>query len=356
MLFGQANRLSNLSQFLSISVTLVTGIVLIYLAILLGGGNPGAAATALVSGSLSGSYSQAETLIRACPLLLAGLGLAVAFRAGVWNIGAEGQIYMGALAVTALASQLGSLPALFAVPLAFFVAFISGGFWAFIAAFLRTRRGVQEVISTIMLNFLAIQIVSAAVHGPLREPTGQFPYSDTIGTSLILARLVPPTRFHTGVILAMVIALVVWVMLFRTLWGFKVRTVGNSPEAATHSGISIERTIWGAMFVSGGLSGLAGAIELMGVTHILFENFSPGYGYTAIAVALLGGLHPVGIVASGLLFGALQAGASAMQRDAGISEVIVLVVQGIIIFSVALQTARALRKKAALKARAEAEV
>lgn len=350
------DREALLSQLASFLVTLAAGIILIYFVILLGGGNPSVAAGALIAGSLSGSYSQAETLIRACPLLLAGLGLAVAFRAGVWNIGAEGQLYMGALAVTALAGLLGDMPSLIAIPLAFAAAFIAGGFWAFIAAFLRTKRGVQEVISTIMLNFLAIQIVSAAVHGPLREPTGQFPYSDTIGVSLTLARLIPPTRFHTGVIIALVIAFIVWVMLFRTLWGFKLRTVGSAPEAAKHAGIPTERTIWSAMFISGGLAGLAGAVELMGVTHILFENFSPGYGYTAIAVALLGALHPVGIVASGLLFGALQAGASAMQRDAGISEVIVLVVQGIIIFAVALQSARRLRKKAALQARGEAEV
>lgn len=347
---GRLGQLAGTIAFPLAGLALIAGIIL------LGGKSPAQGLAALVSGSLGGAFALAETAIRACPLLLAGLGVAVAFRAGVWNIGAEGQIYFGALAVVALAPVLGLLPAAAAVPAAFLVAAAAGGFWAWVPAFLRTRRGVQEVISTIMLNFIAIQLVSWCVHGPLKESSGQFPYSDEIPASLMLPRLLPPTRLHLGVLFAVAAAAVVWVFLFRTLRGFQLRAVGASPEAAAHAGIPTERSVWEAMAVSGALAGLAGAVQLMGVSHILFEKFSPGYGYTAIAAALLGGLHPVGVALASGLLGALEAGASAMQREAGISTVIVYLVQGVIILSVAHQAARRRAATEAIRQRGAQEV
>ncbi|MGQ9808205.1 MAG: ABC transporter permease [Armatimonadota bacterium] len=334
----------------------LAGLALIAGIILLGGKSPAQGFAALISGSLGGAFALAETAIRACPLLLAGLGVTVAFRAGVWNIGAEGQIYIGALAVVALAPALGMLPAPLSVPAALLVAAAAGGVWAWVPAFLRTRRGVQEVISTIMLNFIAIQLVSWCVHGPLKESTGQFPYSNEIPAALTLPRLLPPTRLHLGVVFALAAAVVVWVFLFRTLRGFQLRAVGASPEAALHAGIRTERSVWSAMAISGALAGIAGAVQLMGVSHILFEKFSPGYGYTAIAAALLGGLHPVGVTLSAGLLGALEAGASAMQREAGVSTVIVYLVQGVIILSVAHQAARRRAVTEAIRQRGAQEV
>lgn len=324
---------------------IVSGAAIVALVVVAAGGNPLQALNAVLEGSVESGYSIAETLIRTCPLLLAGLGVGIAFRAGVWNIGAEGQLYAGALVVTALMRPLGALPAGLAIPLALGVAFVAGGFWGWIAAVMRTRRNVQEVITTIMLNFLAILMVSWAVHGPLMEASGLSPYSDALPSSLTLPLLAPPTRLHLGVFIALALAGVAWAGLFRTLWGFKVRTVGSAPQAAQHAGIDPEKTIWGAIWVSGGLAGMAGAVELMGVTHRLFENFSPGYGYTAIAVALLGRLNPVGVTLAAVLFGALQAGASGMERDAGVDKVFVYVVQGVIICLVAAQAARALRDR-----------
>ncbi len=332
------------------------GLLLVAAIIVLGGRSPAEGLSALVSGSLGGTFALAETAIRACPLLLAGLGVALAFRAGVWNIGAEGQIYIGALAVVLLAPALGALPAPAAVPAALLVAAAAGGAWAWFPAFLRTRRGVQEVISTIMLNFIAIQLVSWCVHGPLKESSGQFPYSDEIPASLMLPRLLPPTRLHLGVVFALLAAGVVWVFLFRSLRGFHLRAVGASPEAAVHAGIRTEQSIWLAMALSGALAGIAGAVQLMGISHILFEKFSPGYGYTAIAAALLGGLHPVGVTLAAGLLGGLEAGASAMQREAGISTVIVYLVQGVIILSVAHQAARRRAVTEAIRARGAQEV
>lgn len=332
------------------------GLACVVAIIALGGHSPARVLQALIDGSLAGSFPLAETAIRSCPLMLAGLGVALAFRAGVWNIGAEGQLYSGALTVVWMAPALSRLGPFAGIPLALVMSFVAGGLWAFIAAMLRVRRGVQEVISTIMLNFIAIQIASWAVHGPLRESSGQFPYSNEIPAVLQLPRLLPPTRLHMGVLLSLLAAAVVWVFLFRTVRGFHVRAVGASTEAARHAGIDPDRSIYLAMFLSGGLAGLAGAVQLLGVSHRLFEEFSPGYGYTAIAVALLGALHPIGVAASAALMGALDAGASAMQREAGVSSVLVNLVQGIIILSVALQAARKYSASAAKRALGAEEV
>lgn len=332
------------------------GAVLICVVILAAGADPREAAIALARGSLQGSYSIAETLIRTCPLLLAGLGVAVAFRAGVWNIGAEGQLYMGALAVVWLADGLGALPYPVGIALALGAAAAAGAAWASIAAVLRAYRGVQEVISTIMLNFIAVQVVAWAVHGPLRESTRQFPYSDHLPDSLMLSRLLSPTRLHSGVIIALAATALVWLFLFRTVAGFKIRAAGSAPAAALHAGISPRKVVLQAMAASGALAGIAGAVELMGITGILFEEFSPGYGYTAIAVALVGRLNPLFVLPSALLFGGLQAGASAMQRDAGVNSVLVYLIQGIILLVVAAGSVGRLRQKAALQRIAEEEV
>lgn len=328
----------------------------IALVLIAAGSTPGEAIGALLSGSLGSYNGRMEVLVRTCPLLFAGLGVGLAFKAGVWNIGAEGQIYAGALAAMAAAPVCKGLPALAGITLLLATSFAAGGCWAWIAAVLRTRRSVPEVISTIMLNFLAIQTTGWALHGWLRESSGQFPYSDPLPASLMLARLAPPTLLHLGVVFSFAAAGICWVLLFRTVWGFHVRTTGASVLAAEHAGVRVERVIWQAMLASGGLAGLAGAIEVMGVTGRLYENFSPGYGYTAVAVALLGGLHPAGIAAAALAFGLLQAGAGALQSEAGISSVFVYLVQGVIVLTVAVQAAHRVRERSAMLARGAEEV
>lgn len=345
-----------LRELAALAIVPLAGIAIVAGIILVGGSNPAEALGALLRGSLSGSYSRSETLVSMAPLLLSGLGVAIAFRGGVWNIGGEGQIYLGALAMTLVSPWLAGLPAWFAIPMGLAAGFASGGFWAWIAAVLRTRRQVQEVISTIMLNFIAIQLASWAVHGPLKESSGQFPYSNQIPGSLMLPVMVEGTRLHLGVVLALLAALVTWFYLFRTVGGFHIRVTGSAPEAGRHSGIPLERAVWKAMFYSGGLCGVAGAVQLMGISHILYEQFSPGWGYTAIAVALLGALHPAGVVAAALVLGALQAGSGSMQRDANVSAVLVYAVQGIIILSVGLIASRKLRRKQALLAHGAEEV
>ena len=289
---------------------------------------------ALFRGALGSSYSLSETVVRSCPLLLTGLAVSFAFRCGVWNIGAEGQFLAGALAAAWAAPWLAELPGWLGVPLTLGVGLLAGTLLGGLAAFLKVWRNAQEVITTIMLNFTAIQLVSYAVHGPLMEDAGQFPQSNPIAEVLRLSRWLPPTRIHTGVILALVMVVGFYILLFHTVFGFRVRAAGVNPIAARAAGLNVPAAMIGAMGVSGAIAGLAGAVELTGVTYRLYEDFGSGYGYTAIGVALLGRLSPSGVVLAALLFAALETGASAMQRTANVSAVLVYVIQAMVLLFV----------------------
>jgi general nucleoside transport system permease protein len=293
---------------------------------------PGPALAALWRGSLGSPYViVSTTLVRATPLILTGLAVAIAFRASVWNIGAEGQFLAGATATAALGSATGPALGWLSLPFALILSAAGGAVWAGIAAWLRRRFGVLEVISTIMLNFLALDSVAWLVRGPLQEPTHIYPQTPMLATTYDLPRLFG-TRLHAGFIVALIAALIAGWVVRQTAPGFRLRATGANPFAAASAGqIDVDRTAVRAFLVSGALAGLAGAIEVTGVTHALYEDISPGYGYTAIAVALLAGLEPYAVIASGILFGALEAGAAAMQRDAGVPSVVVSVVEATLI-------------------------
>lgn len=280
-----------------------------------------------------GSWSvlASGTLVRATPLLFAGLSVAVAFRAGILNIGAEGQLLMGAAAATAIAVSLPQSAGGAGVMLALVAGAVAGGAWASVAGVLRQRFGVLEVISTIMLNVIALNITGLLVRGPLQEPTHTFPQSALVDQALRLPRLVP-TRLHAGVALAVLSALTLAWFLRATAPGFRLRMTGANPHAAASAGgIDVARVSLLAFIGSGALAGLGGAVEVTGVTYSLYENLSPGYGYTAIAVALLARLNPASAIGSALVFGALEAGASAMQRDAQVPSGMVGVVEACVI-------------------------
>ena len=291
------------------------------------------ALTALVRGAFGSWYAiTSATLVRAVPLGLAGLAVSLAFRAGILNIGAEGQLLVGAAAATALAVPLTGVSPLLALPLLLLAGAVAGGCWAGLAAVLRLRFGVLEVISTIMLNFVAQYLTGWLVRGPLQEPTKVNPQSASLAEALHLPVLLEGTRLNAGVVLMIAVALGAWWWLTQTASGFRVRAVGMNAAAARSAGeVAVTRTVFGAFVLSGLLAGLGGAVEYTGITYALYENFSPGYGYTAIAVALLARLHPVGVLGTALLFGALEAGANAMQRDAGVPSVVVSVVEALLI-------------------------
>ncbi len=283
----------------------------------------------------SGSALFSITLVRSVPLILTGLAVALAFRAGVWNIGAEGQLYAGAIAGVWVGLSFGALPAILLVPLVLVAAGLAGALWAAIPAFMKLRLGVGEVITTILMNFVGIYLAAYAVHGPLQEARGVFPQTGEIAEAARLPRLIPGTRLHVGFALALVLAGALALLLRRSRLGFQIRAVGASADAARVSGrIDTRRVVLLSFLASGAIAGLAGGVEVAGVTFALYEGLSPGWGYTAIAVALLAGLDPLAVVLTGVLFGALAAGSGAMQRDAGIPAVWVGVVEALIILAV----------------------
>jgi general nucleoside transport system permease protein len=325
------------------SVLLTLGVLLASLALLAGalhlaGYDAARALGALWRGSFGTTNSfVSATLVRATPLLLAGLGVALAFRAGIWNIGAEGQLLAGAAAAAALGLIPVPVPRVMLVPAVLVAGALAGAFWASIAELLRRRRGVLEVISTIMLNFVALHVVGLLVHGPLQEPLGIYPQSASIAEAARLPRLIPGTRLHVGFALAVLIAPLLWWWLRSTAAGFRLRAAGANPSAAAIAGrIDVPRVAGLAFVASGALAGLAGSVEVSGVTFALYENPSAGYGYTAIVVALLGRLDPLAIVPSAVLFGALESGALAMQREAGIPSVVVTAIEAVLVLTVLL--------------------
>jgi general nucleoside transport system permease protein len=318
-----------------------------------GGVDVAQALAAFWRGSVGSEYAiLSATLVRATPLILTGLAVAIAFRAGVLNIGAEGQFLAGATAATLLgalaASWAPAAQAAVALPLALAAGAALGAAWAGIAAWLRRRFGVLEVISTIMLNFIAVSLVAYLVRGPLQEPLHIYPQSLTLPAPLHLAKLVPRSRLHLGFALAVGVAVASWWVLRETAAGFRLRAAGANPFAAALAArIDVPAVTTRAFLVSGAMAGVAGAVEVTGVTYALYENISPGYGYTAIAVALLANLDPLAVIASGIFFGALEAGTAAMQRDAGVPSVVVSVVEAVIVLAIlGVQAVRARRPRA----------
>jgi len=326
------NIVRRASRALLLLAIVVTSFSLLLLAT---GHAPLRAITAMIDGAFGSWYQfTSVTLVRATPLAFTGLAVSLAFRAGVLNIGAEGQLIAGAAAAAALASQLTEAGAV-AIPSLIVAGCFAGACWAAIASWLRARFGVLEVISTIMLNFVALNVVGWLVRGPLQEPLRIYPQSPTLPTSLQLPVLLPASRLHVGVTGAILLAIAMWYWLSRYASGFRVRAVGANPFAAETAGQIRVGKVSAQMFVlSGAIAGLAGAVEYTGVTYALYENFSPGYGYTAIAVALLARLDMLAVLGTALFFGALDAGASAMQRDAGVPNVVVNVVNAMLILAV----------------------
>ncbi len=303
------------------------------------------ALVALVHGAFGSTYAIAETVVRTVPLLITGLAVAFAFRAGVWNIGAEGQLLFGALTAIAVAPMLAALPPYLRFFLLLLCSVGAGGLWAGLAGWMKLQRQVPEVVSTILLNFIALELVRYAVHGPFMEAAQQFPQTDPLAPELRLTRWLPPTRLHAGVWLAPALALLVHLLIRRTVFGFNLRATAANATAARFAALHVARIQLWSMAISGALAGFAGAMELSGVTYRLYQNFSPGYGYTAIAVALMARLQPLAIIGTALLFGALENGALAMQRQANVSAVIVNMMQGLVVLTIAVAGALELKRK-----------
>jgi simple sugar transport system permease protein len=332
----QADRYAPVRLFLAgalrTSIALLVALGATVLTVHLAHGNVALALTSLWQGAFGNSYSVGTTLIKTIPLLLTGLGVGIAFRAQMFNIGGEGQFLVGGLLASCIALNIPetrhlSAPAL--LTLMMIGGCAAGALWAGICAVLKTTRGVPEVISTIMLNFVAAELLSFLVNGPMERLDHSQPATDALQDAATLPIIWSGTPLHAGLIIAIAAAVVVWILINRTVLGFAIDIVGSNPIAARTAGYSVGKTLICAMLWSGALCGLAGAVELSGVVGFIPEGYSPGYGYTAIAVALLGRLNVFGIVLSALLFGALSAGSENMERTAGIGHELGYVIQAV---------------------------
>jgi len=315
--------------------------------ILAAGKSPIAAYGALVGYTLGSVNGFSEVVVHAIPLTLMGLGVAVAFRGAIFNIGGDGQLIVGAVMAVALSPWLGRLP----IPLGL-LGFLAAGFaggaaLGAIVGWLRARFDANEIIVTIMLNYVALQLLAWVIRGPLQEPMHIFPSSFSIVSQLYLVPLFAGSPVHGGLIVALLAAAIVHVAMRHTAFGFRVTVIGESSGAAAYAGISWKRTIVEAMLVSGGLAGLAGAIEIAAIHHKLQDDFASGYGLTAIAVALMARLSPLGVPFTALLFGVFYAGAGALQREASIPFPIVWIIEGTAIFAFLLYGVAARRAAAA---------
>jgi ABC-type uncharacterized transport system permease subunit len=306
----------------------------VYFILLATGYKPFLVFAALFKGAFGSRRCIGETMLSTTPLLLGGLGFAVAYRCGLFNIGLEGQITMGGIAAAFFGFIIPEINPVIHVFICIFAGIVAGGLWGFIPGYLKARFGVHEVISVIMLNHIAFKIAAylVSMQGPMKDKLDNMPASPFISNSAKIVRIMERTRMHWGIFLAIGVALLVWLLLFRMRLGYKIRAVGKNPFAAEASGISIKKHIVLTMVISGALGGMAGAVEILGVHYRLFAAFSPGYGFDAIAVALLGMVNPLGIIASAFLFGILRSGSVFMQAMYGVNKDMVSVITAIIVF------------------------
>ena len=301
--------------------------------------NPFTAYAAMIEGAFGSTYSITQSLVKATPLLLVALGICIAFRASVINVGGEGQIILGALMATWFSLQFRTWPGWLLIPATIIMGFMAGAAWGFVPGILKARLGVNEILTTIMMNFIALQLMNLLLRGPMMDPSGVaagtfLAQSERLPQQVWLARLIPQTQLHTGFILAVALAFVVYIFLWRTTIGYRIRAVGLNPHAARYAGIPVPFNQALSLTLAGGFAGLAGVVEVLGVHHRLLEGITSGYGFTGIVAALFGGLHPLGAIPASYLFGSLLVGADKMQRAVQVPSALVDTIMGLVVMFV----------------------
>ncbi len=327
--------LEELLPLLAVPLALVIGAVMLIAL----KANPLQAYGALLDGAFGDLSGITQTLVKATPLLLVGLGVVIAFRGGVINIGGEGQITVGAAATTALAVSFPKAPGIILLPLCLLVGALAGALWGFIPGALKARLGVNEILSTIMMNAIALNLSTYLLTGPLLDPQEiangtRIAQSALLPRQVWLARLIPQTLLNSGAIIAFVLAILVYIFLWRTTFGYRIRAVGLNPNASRYAGISVPVFQALSLTLGGAFAGLAGAIEVMGVEHRLLQGLSGGYGFTGIVAALFGGLHPLGLIPASILFGGLLVGGNQMQRSVQVPSALIDTLSGLIVLLV----------------------
>ena len=308
-------------------ITIVTGTILIMAC----GADPAEAYSLFFRGIFGTPTAFAEIFVKACPLILTGLGCAVAYRTGFFNIGAEGQFYVGAMATTIVALNWNALPGIPRIIAALVVGFLAGGVWALLAAICKAKFNISEIIVTIMMNYIAINFLGYAVRSFLMDPEGNVPQSAKIDKSVQLGNLIPATRFHVGILIAIVCVIVVWFFLEKTTMGYELKAVGLNKRGSACNGISVMKNIVLSAFLSGGLAAVAGGIEVLAIQKKLLEGISSNCGYTAVLVALVAFNNPLGVLFVAIFYAAMQVGAGSMQRQLGVPSAIVNILIGLVV-------------------------
>lgn len=318
-----------LTPVIALLLTLIAGVLMFMML----GVPVGEALYAFFIEPLTTEYGLAELGVKATPLVLIGVALSLGFKANVWNIGAEGQLTFGAIAGGGVALLLYDVDSAIVLPLMLFAGVVGGMFWGAIPALLRTRFNSSEILTSLMLTYVATLFLSYLVHGPWRDPDGfNFPESRLFSDAATLPIIWEDTRLHIGAAIAVLVSVVGWVLLSRTLLGFQLKVIGSAPAAGRYTGFSEARTIWLSLLIGGGAAGLAGTIEVSGPIGQLLPNISPGYGFTAIIVAFLGRLHPIGVLFAGLLMALSYLGGETAQITLNMPLAVTGVFQGMLLF------------------------
>ncbi len=336
-----------IENYLSYPIGLLIALLVFSFLLLVLGYDPISSLAAIPDGAFGTPNRTSETLIRFIPLLLTSLAFSIALKARFLNIGIEGQLYIGALVAYLVGAQLGAIFSIISIPIIIVAGFTGGVLWLAIPLIMKTKLGVNEIFPTVVMNFIAMFLIAWLVTSVdlLKDPTSYNPRTPFLPESTWLPLIFPEwitdifpdlsnLRLHVGVLIVVILALFVYIILYKTTLGFRIRAVGQNPKAAEHGGISVTQGVIAAGLLSGGIAGLAGMMEVFGIHHFLIKGFSPGYGFVGIAVAALGNFHPIGVIFSSFFFSVLQIGGESMQRSAGIPVDIIFILQAVLVLSV----------------------
>jgi simple sugar transport system permease protein len=325
---------------ITVALSLAVGFVVVALV----SNDPFGAYGSFLFGSFGSAQRFANLLGTATPLIIVGMSVVVSFRAGVFNVGGDGQLYLGALVGAIVGFTLVDVPGVLLIAVVLVAAALAGAVWSGLAGALKAYLGVDEVVTTIMLNFIAILFTDWMVANPIRDPTIGAPSSRAVATQAQLGPLVSGSTLTVGILVALAIVVVTWALLFRTTWGADVRAVGTSPDFAAAVGVRVRRKVVGAMLVAGAFAGIAGAVQVLAVTHRFYQNFSASSGLIGLTVALLGRLNPWGTLATALLYATLLNGAAIMELDTQVPRPLVDVLAGMIVLLMTAEGRRLLRR------------
>ena len=327
-------------NYLSYPIGLFIALFVFFITLLLLGYNPISALVSLPTGAFGSLLRITETLVRFIPLLLTAMAFLIAFKARFLNLGIEGQLYIGALLAYFIGARMEIVPGFIGIPLIFIVGLMGGVLWLAIPLIMKTKLGVNEIFPTVVMNFIAMFLIAwlTGPIGPLKDPTPFLPVPRTPflpkSTWLPLILDDPKYRLHVGVFLVVIIALFIYMIMYKTTIGYKIRAIGQNPRAAEHGGGNVTRVLITAGLLSGGIAGLTGMMEIFGVHHYLIGGFSPGFGFQGIAVAALGNFHPIGVIFAAFFFAVLQIGGNNMELEAGIPVDIIFIMQAVLVLTI----------------------